>query len=269
MSTVRKYILDMKYGNALIKEYPNSNLVNVAVFNRLIVNDYSFKLKHFRDKETLSEKELEFNAIESDRISRQRALHKIFDIAMLNDWQYFVTFTFNDKIQDAHDYDGSIKKVKKWCNNQVQRYGIRYLLVPELHPTSGRVHLHGLLYYPVEPPLTFSGHYDKSLRPIYNLPLWRFGFSTVVKLDDNTLDRTARYITKYITKEIGKITGNYYYAGGHDLKRDCDKQYVNVSYDEFDAPAINIKDGLYVKYLLMTKEDALKLQFCVDETIDF
>lgn len=259
----------MRYGNAIIKEYPNSNLVNVAVFNRIIVNDFEYKIKHIRDKDVLSADEIKFQAEEADRIARQRALHKIFDIAMLNDWQYFVTFTFNDQIQNAYDYQGSIEKVKKWCDNNVQRKGLRYLLVPELHPKSKRVHLHGLLYFPVAPALNFSGHYDKSRRPIYNLPLWSFGFSTIVMLDDNTIDRTSRYITKYITKDIGKIAGNYYYAGGKGLERDCPPLYANIDYDSIESPVTVIKDGLQVKYMLMTKEQALSLHFIIDNDIEF
>jgi len=259
----------MHYANAVITEYENYDYVNIAVFNRIIIDDLPKGKIIPKDKSEITENEQAALASEVARVSQYRARHKIFDIAMLNDWQYFVTFTFNDKIQDAHDYKGTIEKVKKWCQNAVQRKGMRYLLVPELHPTSGRIHLHGLLAFQSNIPLEFSGHYDKALRPIYNCPFWKYGFSTVVRLDFNTQDRIAKYITKYITKDLDKITGNYYYAGGHNLKRFVDKSYINIDFDDFDAPEFVIAGGMKVKYLYVTKEKLLNMQFIVDNNIEF
>lgn len=225
----------MKYANAIVKEYPN--FVNVSVFNQLIV-DETKPVTKVRDDYTKDAS----NPVRLD--SALRAKHKIFDIALLNKFDYFVTFTFNDKIVDAHDYEFAISKVKKWTNNQVTRRGLVYLLVPELHPSSGRIHLHGLLAWRDTPILFESGHYDNAGRIIYNLPSWRFGFSTIIKLDDNS-EAVAKYITKYITKELDKITGNFYYAGGKGLKRNPDTYYVNIPYDsfagkEFDIDRFNI-----------------------------
>lgn len=254
----------MRYANAYIKEYPGSEFVQVAVFNKLIVDD--FAPRKVRSEEIKTD---EFKAAEAQRIAHLRARHKIFDIALSNTWQYFCTFTFNDKIQNAYDYQDSINKVKKWTQNMVQRKGLRYLLVPELHPTSSRIHLHGLLAFGDSVPLQFSGHFDKSNRPIYNLPSWSYGFSTIIRLDDHTQDRIAKYITKYVTKELEKLTGNYYYAGGHDLVRDVESDYVNVSYEDFSGFETVIKGDFKVKYSLMTKEQAIKLQFIESDEIKF
>lgn len=220
----------MRYGNAVVKEYPN--FVNVSVFNRNIVDDTKLNVKIREDYSKDSNNHVRIDSV-------LRAKHKIFDIALLNKFEYFVTFTFNDKIVDAHDYKNAISKVKKWTNNQVNRRGLVYLLVPELHPSSGRIHLHGLLYWSDTPTLSESGHFDSSGRTIYNLPSWRFGFSTVIRLDDNQ-EAVAKYITKYITKELDKITGNFYYAGGHGLIRCCNTYYVNINYESFNGQEYNI-----------------------------
>lgn len=264
----------MRYANAVVKEY--GNYVNIAVFNRNIVDDTRPPIVRSGDGKL---KSLEGKALSDHKdfllaLSSLRARHKIFDIAMLNDWQYFVTFTFNDKIVDAHNYDESIKKVKKWCQNTVQRYDLRYLLVPELHPSSGRIHLHGLLAFGRDITLQATGHFDNALRPIFNLPLWRFGFSTIVRLDDNTKDRVARYITKYITKDLDKIVGNYYYAGGKGLKREPEKYYINIPYDDFLGKEYQINGfngssaGCKVKYNLEFGKPAWLYAFIPVSSLD-
>lgn len=238
----------MKYGNAIVREYPNH--VNISVFNYNVVDDTRIIIKHKSDIP-------KDNSDEVTRISQLRAKHHIFDIAMLNKFDYFVTFTFNDNIIDAHDYELAIKKVKKWCQNAVQRQGLRYLLVPELHPTSGRIHLHGLLYFRDTPKLHSTDKFDKSHRRIYNLPMWHYGFSTIVHLDDDDNSRISKYITKYITKDLDKIVGNYYYAGGKDLLREPIKYYANIPFDDFEGRLCYIKDSMECKISLVTKENAI------------
>lgn len=250
----------MRYGNAIVREYPR--FTKISCFNYNVCDETKIKIKHKRSDRPKDENE-------SKRVARDRARAKIFDIALLNEWQFFVTFTFNDKIVDAHDYEESIKHVKKWCQNQVQRYGLRYLLVPELHPSSGRVHLHGLLAFERIPTLQASGHFDGSLRPIYNLPLWSFGFSTVVRLDDNTQDRVAKYITKYITKELDKIVGNYYYAGGKGLQRTPVDYCIMLPYDSFEGREYVLKEGMKCKIALVTKENQIDYTFHRIEDNDF
>ena len=163
--------------------------------------------------------------------SLKRAKDKIVDIALLNDFDYFVTFTFNDKLVNALDYQLSIKKLKKWLDNMVQRKELKYLLVPELHK-SGRIHFHALMSGKLS--LVNSGHLDNRFRVIYNLTDWKYGFTTAVKID-GTYEAICKYITKYITKDLRKVTGNFYYSGGNGLIRMPDIIYSNIEFESFDA----------------------------------
>lgn len=113
----------------------------------------------------------------------------------------------------------------------VQRKDLKYLLVPELHK-SGRIHFHALMCGNLT--LVESGHYDKALRTIYNVIDWKYGFTTAVKID-GCYEAMCKYITKYITKDLKKITGNFYYSGGHGLIRLPDIIYSDIEFDTFDA----------------------------------
>ena len=65
--------------------------------------------------------------------------------AYLNRWNYFVTFTFNDKL---HDEDTFRRKLRRCLSNLHTRRGWRYMGVFERAPETGRLHFHGLLYVP-------------------------------------------------------------------------------------------------------------------------
>lgn len=179
--------------------------------------------------------------------SIKRAKDKIVDIALLNDFEYFVTFTFNDEIVNAKDYDLTIKKLKKWLDNMVQRNNLLYLLVPELHK-SGRIHFHALMSGNLK--LVESGHFDKQNRIVYNVSSWKYGFTTAVKID-GCYEAVCKYITKYITKDISKITGNFYYSGGIGLIRKPMVAYSDIDYDTFEGKEYTVPNIFTnVKYLM-------------------
>lgn len=99
-------------------------------------------------------------------------------------------------------------------------------------------------------PLAFSGKtcigkfvYDYAKKPyatkIFNLPLWKYGFSTATKIND--LSKASSYITKYITKDISHILQNQHrYLASQNADRPIEKVY-NVDYDELAK--------IYSKYL--------------------
>ena len=65
--------------------------------------------------------------------------------AHLNEWNYFVTFTFDDA---KHTPETFRKKLRKCLSNLCTRRGWRYMGVFEYSPEKGRLHFHGLLYVP-------------------------------------------------------------------------------------------------------------------------
>lgn len=187
--------------------------------------------------------------------SLKRAKDKVFDYIMSNEFDWFFTGTINPKKMDSLNPKDCLKPLTKWFNNMQQRYDISYIVIFELHPKSGRIHLHGLIKENPDKPLKlelsktrqFYGfckpmkkrtatkyclNWDSG-RPIYNLKTWKFGFSTAIHTYGNRA-QIAHYVTKYITKDCKKIFGKFFWHS-----RDLDKPRVifsNVDYDSLQVP---------------------------------
>ncbi len=200
--------------------------------------------------------------------SLKRAKDKIFDIVYLNDWDYFLTITFDDNIVNGADIPQVLKKVNKWLNNQQQRKGLSYILIPEYHKKNKRVHAHALVKGDLS--FTSSGTYThKQLKKpvklstlkkynisvndcqeVFNCDDWKYGFSTGIKIYGEK-QRLSHYITKYITKDVKKIFGKFYYSS-QNLRRIPDTYYLNVDYNSVEGREFTFKhtDKRYKYYLL-------------------
>lgn len=165
----------------------------------------------------------------------RRAREKIFDLIYLNDFKFFATFTYNPKKIDSYEAQEVMKTVKKWLNNHQGRNALQYVMIPELH-RSGRIHLHML--YSGDLKLKDSGKRTKTGKPIFNCKSWRYGFSTVIPVDDNR-PKLAFYVSKYVTKDVHKIFGKYYYSS-QGLKRECPVEYMNRSFMNIQAPFVEV-----------------------------
>lgn len=180
--------------------------------------------------------------------SLKRSKDKVFDIVRLNDWKYFLTITFNGSEYDFKNPQFIKKKVRKWLENQVQRCGLKYILIPEYHEKGG-IHCHALINDALEvvdsgtriiagygKPVkveTVEKYHSEVLHVVYNVPKWKYGFSTAIEVTDSS--GLAHYVTKYITKGNDKIFGKYYWAGG-DIKREPQIVYTNTSFDSVQRP---------------------------------
>lgn len=255
------------YYNQRIKTYPNGMKV-ITTFNKTVFNP----LHH---KKPICEREysepLPFGPDISVRLDNlKRAKERVFDIAFMNEFNYFATLTFDDSKVDAYDENAVHRVMKKWFDNMVQRHNCKYLAVPEYHK-SGRIHWHMLISgdltlidsgtvliperdKPVRKEYAKRICHDMSKsRVVYNLKEWKNGFSTVIEFRkcDDGYDGTsaiAKYLTKYITKDLTKMLSHYYYAGGH-LERDVPTEYFNVNYEFSPGMECKINNSdLCVKY---------------------
>lgn len=179
----------------------------------------------------------------------RRARAKVRDLALCSEFRYFVTLTLDPSKVDRYDVEGIItKKLKNWCDNQVRRRGLAYVLVPERHK-DGAIHFHG--FFNDALPVVDSGTLtapgwkaprrprsarqraewvEGGAKPVFNLPGWTLGFTTAIELY-GTYEAAVSYVCKYIGKgmepgrspppgekeaarPMGKIGGRWYYSGG-------------------------------------------------------
>lgn len=203
---------------------------------------------------------------ESRDDSIRRAKNKVEDIIRLNDFDYFITLTFDQKKINSFSPKEVLNKVKAFFSNHVQRHGAIYVLIPE-HHKKGAIHLHGFIkgdfklsdsgtvkvkgHKPIKPKTAERlGISKEQWQTVYNLSQWSYGFSTAVKIPDSERAYVSKYITKYITKDVEKIFGKFYLAGGNGLKRETDIVLTDVPYDTFDSQGESYcrETNTYFKY---------------------
>lgn len=255
----------MKY-NTVIKRYPNGYF-SYTISDHLIKDDeYTPPVDTFtgevikRNVKRCKTKDKVFNYADSTN----RARSVIFDSIMLNDFQIFGTLTFDDNKINAKDIPLVMKKLSKWLNNQVQRKDLHYILVPEYHK-SGRVHVHFLcndvftlvdsgtvIVHGMSKPIRLSTYHKffegQKYQPVYNLPEWKYGFSTAIRMyfheDDLNISqrnfRVANYICCYITKECSQIFGKYYWSSKNIIRR----PEIEYQLNDFDAIKLEYENNI-------------------------
>lgn len=225
--------------NARIKHYKGKR--KLVCFDRPVFNPYCELLNR---KERVLYKKSTDNEVRLDNVKRTR--ESIYDIAMANDFEYFVTLTINSKDLDRYDRQEICKKLKIWLMNKVKRNGMKYIIIPEEHK-DGAIHFHGLMLGDLK--MVDSGHKTKKGQTIYNVGAWNYGFSTAVKLE-GPYERITNYVVKYITKDSKRIFGKSYFAGGKGLIRNVPTRYENIPFNEIDAQVYHVPQAkLSVKYL--------------------
>lgn len=216
----------------------------MTVFSVKIYNPFKHELICPVKRKKFSRKK--FNEVESRSDSLKRTKEKAFDIAMANDFDYFVTFTLDSEKIDRYDKDIVLKKFKKWLQHQVERKNFKYIIFPEYHKDNA-IHFHGLCSGNIK--LSDSGKKTKAGQTIYNSDSWKYGFSSIIKLE-GSYERVVNYITKYISKDNHKIFGKYYFAGGRGLRREVPTIYTNTEWNEVQGKVYHIPQaGISVKYV--------------------
>ena len=184
-----------------------------------------------------------------DRLrSVRRARAQIRRLALANGFEYFVTLTLDKSKVDRYDPVAIMKKVNRWLSNMVRRKGLRYILVPELH-RDGAFHFHGFFAGEGLQALD-SGHLDKNGHPVYNLPQWKLGYSTAIRLYGD-YHRAVGYTCKYIGKQNGeRPMGRWYYSGGELVEPEA--ELMDVDFGQLaemkDALTFDTAVGLMAVY---------------------
>lgn len=149
---------------------------------------------------------------EAERQSLWRARTNFLDIALSNEFDLFVTFTF---AKNRYDVDLLKRKMAYWLNNQRILHGnFAYLIVPEYHK-DGALHFHAL-FQGYKGDIESSGIFKKG-REVFNIKSYRGGHTEAYKIDN--LRKTAAYLAKYLSKDMPKFKGKQRYWCSNGLLR--------------------------------------------------
>ena len=165
-------------------------------------------------KSYYGEKKIKF-AVDPDEVERNslwRAKTNFMDIALSNEFDLFVTFTF---AMHRYDIDRCKKRMAYWLNNQRILHGnFKYLIVAEYHK-DGALHFHALLSG-YKGDVQTSGIFKRG-REVFNIKSYRAGHTEAYKIDN--LRKTAAYMAKYLTKDMPKFKGKQRYWCSNKLNR--------------------------------------------------
>ena len=221
------------YGKCLI--YPDGSMDILASSSAIFIDKgWEESGRKKPDKKEKTDKKRDGKAEDLER-ARRRACANVRRISLATGFKYFVTLTFDPARVDSLDPAAVVKAMSIWCDNQVRRKGLTYVLVPELHK-SGRVHFHGFFNdaLPVVDSGTMKLPGEKRPRKprtkkeraewlaagaqiVYNMPNWTYGFTTALELT-GSYHAAVAYVCKYIGKDVEKIAGRWYYSGGNVQK---------------------------------------------------
>lgn len=165
--------------------------------------------------------------------SVSRTKQKIYDIARSNDWEWFITFTFDPKKINSADYDYLSTLLSSWFHNIKKRYApeLKYLVVPELHKDGLKYHFHGALSNVGNLQFIYRETIDGTDQ--YTLNQYNLGFSLCSQVKDNS--RFCSYITKYITKDLCAVTkGKKRYWASRNLDKPKET-LLTISDSELDT----------------------------------
>lgn len=277
--------------NLKLIAYPNGSVqlryYKNGVFDKSVKDndDVLDVLDDITDNVSVSDCFIDKNNLRSFTSSLNRSRNTIMQYARSNQWDLFVTLTFNSSF-DRTDYLFLLNKLRKWLDNLKSRKcpDLAYLIVPEEHKNievNGKraYHFHGLFAnidgLNLTPACSPSGralYTNKGLR-VYNLSDYKLGFSTATYVTDTF--RCTTYITKYVTKALC-IRQKYKrrFLCSHNLNKPnvynlCISDindiynYFAVSYEK----SIDVKCGSFEDTVTFLEVDKLDNSFSIDDII--
>lgn len=203
---------------------------------------------------------IEKKALHSLFTSCNRSKNEVFKIARSNEWEWFITLTFNRKmVTDRTDYDSILEKLRKWFNNLKQRKSpnMRYLLIPEQHKKvedNGlrAWHFHGLLADCPELHLYLLDNIryaKKSNTPVYSIREYKLGFNTATAVKNN--EAVTRYISKYITKSlVNQTKGKRRYIASNNCNKPKEYRYFLQDICDLTDMSVPFDNDVYLNDLV-------------------
>jgi len=196
----------------------------------------------------------------ANNISRARS--RIFEYAMCNDFEYFVTLTLNGGKRDRFDLQAFSKDFAQFVRNHRKQYdsNIEYLLIPETHK-DGAYHMHGFIkgipfdqlrIFTLDEKLSY--YIRKKLKknqPVYGWSEYadRFGHIVLDPIQDK--ERCAKYMTKYVSECMAETVTElgahvYYVSRGLNI---AETIYTIECFDNVDTEDMEINnDFVMIKF---------------------
>ena len=213
-----------------IKNYGDSGIFKIIKFK----HSDGIRIGWYDDEKQVNNEKLDNN------ISRARST--VFQLALCNKWDWFVTFTVDEKKYNRYDLSKFKTSISQFMRDQRKKYDapFRYLLIPEMHK-DGAWHLHGLVQGIPEKLISefLPGIHPKKLidAGYSNCEVFanKFGFVSFGKIKDEI--SCAYYITKYISKDMtarkSDLNAHLYYAS-QGLKKAETVSDIYGNYSELD-----------------------------------
>lgn len=195
-----------------------------------------------------------------------RARTRVFEYAICNDFDFFITLTINGDKLDRYDIKEYIKKLGQFIRDYRKKYDadIQYLLMPEKH-VDGAWHVHGLINGIPEKHLIKNEHgyldweYYKK----------KFGYCSIDRIKNK--EAVSKYITKYIRKSFDTNRGItekesklYYCTRG--LKRPKKIKEGTLNGHQLDKIPFKYEND-YVRTGILTKKQYEQVASMLDDNI--
>lgn len=187
--------------------------------------------------------------------------------AFLNKWNYFVTFTYNDKLQTEESFR---TKLRKSLSNFATRRGWRFMGVWEYGADEQRLHFHALMYIPegqMVGCIREVKEYSKRLHKVKirheNSFFLKFGINDFAYIGKDMISKgkTLDYILKYISKTDDKIV----YSRGipSEFVEEIEETDVVTEMEDFVIKYILFDDIFDSEHRRVSKSVSLD-EFCED-----
>jgi hypothetical protein len=253
----------LKTYSRYITDYYNIKQLNDDIY-KIIYCKLPIKRPGFEDKRNYKRPRDVHSSKLANSIARART--RVFELAICNDFDYFITLTINDEKLDRYDLGEYIKKLGQFIRDYRKKYGVnvQYLLIPEKHK-DGAWHMHGLI----------KGIPKEHLRKNkYGYLDWedykkRFGYCSIDKIKNQ--EAVSKYITKYIRKSFdtgGGVTDKesklYYCSRG--LRRPQKKKEGTLNGYQLDKIPFNYENE-YVRVGILTGQEYEQVLSILDNDI--